>query len=855
MPRAHFAAVLLLVAGAHSSIASEPEGATRYRKDIAPILGEFCLGCHNIESHKGGVAFDQIGAAADPSENRDEWWKVLKMLRAGLMPPKNRQRPTAEQIVQIEQWIKSAAFNIDPKNPDPGRVTVRRLNRAEYRNTIRDLLGIEYDTDAAFPPDDTGHGFDNIGDVLSISPLLLEKYIAAARSVVSQAVPTTSAVAAEKRIAGRRFGEKGSRDGVEGQLALSYYKPATVANEFSAEHTGHYQLLLDLTANEKYVDGVFDYNKCRLAFKADGVKLLDEEFTRQGGKSFRYQFDQDWKAGKHELAFELKPLTPNEKQTRSLTLRVNSVTVRGPLEKEHWVRPVNYQRFFPRAVPEGVAERRDYATQLLRNFATKAFRRLVDEATVDRLAKLAEKICSQPGRTFESGIAEAMTVALASPRFLFREEGIEEGPAGSHPFVDEYSLASRLSYFLWSSTPDDELLRLAGAHRLRNNLKAQVARMLADPRSAELVKRFTGQWLHARDIETVEINTFAVLSRDELPDPKSQQRRARIRELARKSPESLTPAERKELEESRAAFRASFRRFAEFGLNYDLRRTMRRETEMVFDHILRKDRSLLELLDSDYTFLNDRLAKYYGIQGVEGDQMRLVSLPPDSPRGGVLTQATVLATTSNPDRTSPVKRGLFILDNILGMPPPPPPPNVPPLEAAAKAAEGRTPTLRETLSLHRTQPLCNSCHNRMDSLGLAFENFNALGRWRDKERGQPIDVSGQLITGESFSNLREFKRILAAQHKREFLRCLTEKMLTYALGRGLDYYDVEAVDELVESLEKQNSRASALVIGIIESAPFQKRRRMAQSDTRVIGQRTRDAIQQGAKNANRAFSE
>ena len=846
--------VLLLACASSLSVASEPEGATRYQKEIAPVLGEFCLGCHNIESHKGDMAFDRLGAAGDPAENRDAWWKTLKMLRAGLMPPKNRRRPSAEQIVQIEQWIKSDVFKIDPKNLDPGRVTVRRLNRAEYKNTIRDLLGTEYDTDAAFPPDDTGHGFDNIGDVLSLSPLLLEKYIAAARSVVSQAVPTTSAVVAEKRIAGRRFRERGGEGG-EGPLALSYYKPATAADEFRAEHSGHYQLVLDVTANEKYVDGVFDYNKCRLAFKVDGVKLLDEEFTRQGGRPFRYQFDQDWKAGKHELVFELKPLTPTEKQTRSLTLRINSVSVRGPLGKEHWVRPPNYQRFFPRAVPQSAAERREYAIQLLRSFATRAFRRPVDDATVDRLAKLAERTYTQPGRTFESGIAEAMTVTLASPRFLFREEESEQGLPNSHPFVDEYSLASRLSYFLWSSMPDDELLRLADARKLRANLKAQVARMLADPRSAELIKRFTGQWLHARDIETVEINTFAVLSRDELPDPKAQQRRARFRELARKPPESLTSAERKELDESRAAFRASFRRFAEFGLNYDLRRAMRRETELVFDHILRKDHSLLELLDSDYTFLNDRLAKYYGIQGVEGDQMRLVSLPLDSPRGGVLTQATVLATTSNPDRTSPVKRGLFMLDSILGMPPPPPPPNVPPLEAAAKAAEGRTPTLRETLTLHRTQPLCNSCHARMDSLGLALENFNALGRWRDKERGQPIDVSGQLITGESFTNLREFKRILATQHKREFLRCLTEKMLTYALGRGLDYYDVEAIDELVESLEKQNSRASVLVTGIIESVPFQKRRTEPPGRRPAIGQRKSDAIQQGATHASGVFSE
>jgi hypothetical protein len=251
---------------------------------------------------------------------------------------------------------------------------------------------------------------------------------------------------------------------------------------------------------------------------------------------------------------------------------------------------------------------------------------------------------------------------------------------------------------------------------------------------------------------------------------------------------------------------------------------MKRETEMLFDHVLRNDRSLLELIDSDYTFLNDRLAKHYGIDGVTGDQMRLVKLPPDSPRGGVLTQGTVLAVTSNPDRTSPVKRGVFILDNILGSPPPPPPPDIPTLEQAETGVTGRPPTLRESLKAHRAQPLCSSCHNRMDPLGLALENFNALGRWRDAERGQPIDSAGELITGEKFANVRELKRVLATERRLDFYRCLTEKMLMYALGRGLEYYDVQAVDEIVARLDKSNGRPSVLLTGIIDSAPFQRRR-------------------------------
>jgi mono/diheme cytochrome c family protein len=808
--------------------AAEPDGAARFRATVEPILAEYCIGCHGSGLNKGGVAFDQFGPGTAPQDDRTLWWKALKMVRAGLMPPKSKPRPTADEIVRIEHWIKESAFKIDPKDPDPGRVTVRRLNRVEYRNTIRDLLGVQYDTDAAFPPDDTGHGFDNIGEVLTLSPLLLEKYIAAARAVVAQAVPTSSAVVAEQRLPGRRFraaGEAPAAEAGDGPLPLSYYKPATVTAAARAAHAGRYQVAVDLTANETYVEGVFDYNKCRLVFKVDGQPRLTQEYTRQGGRPFHYDLDaQDWAAGEHELAFELQPLTPNERQVRSLTLRVVAVTVRGPLAREHWVLPPTYPRFFPRPVPESLADRRQYARDLLTAFATKAFRRPVDAETEDRLAKFAEGVYTRPGQTLEAGVAQAMTVVLASPRFLFREEGVLPGRPGAHPLVNEYALASRLSYFLWSSMPDDELFRLAGANKLRENLGAQVARMLADPRSAELVRHFTGQWLQARDIETVEVNARAIVARDAAPDPMAQQRQARFRELNRKPPASLTDAEKKELAEARAAFFGSFRRFAQFDLTGDLRRAMRRETEMVFEHVLRNDRSLLELLDSDYTFLNERLARHYAIEGVKGDQMRLVKLPPNSPRGGVLTQGTVLATTSNPDRTSPVKRGLFILDNILGTPPPPPPPDIPALEDATTKSGGKPATLREALALHRSQALCSSCHNRMDPLGLALEHFNALGRWRDKERDHPIDAAGQLITGESFTTVQELKRILVTDRRRDFYRCLTEKMLTYALGRGLDYYDVQAVDEIVSRIEKAEGRPSALVMGVIESAPFQKRR-------------------------------
>jgi hypothetical protein len=316
-----------------------------------------------------------------------------------------------------------------------------------------------------------------------------------------------------------------------------------------------------------------------------------------------------------------------------------------------------------------------------------------------------------------------------------------------------------------------------------------------------------------------------VISRDAIPDPDAEKRRERFRELSRKPAEQVTDPEKKELEQLRGSFGNSFRRFREFELNRDLRRAMGRETEMLFGHIVRNGRNVLELIDSDYTFLNERLAKYYGISDVKGEEMRRVTLPAGSPRGGVLTQGTVLAVTSNPDRTSPVKRGLFILDNILGAPPAPPPADIPPLEDAARRSANKKPTLREALALHRQDAKCSSCHNRMDPLGLSLENFNALGRWRDKERGQPIDASGQLITGEKFTSIQELKHVLVHQRQRDFYRCLSEKLLTYALGRGLGYDDVEAVDKLVERLESKSGNATELLLGVVDSVPFQKTRR------------------------------
>jgi hypothetical protein len=834
------AAVALLPAAGR---AEEPALKT-FTRDIQPVLEQYCYDCHGMGRKKGGVQLD--GFESDAAV-RDHvlWLRVMKNVRAGIMPPADELRVPPAAMGNLMTWIKRDAFGLDPLNPDPGRVTVRRLNRVEYRNTVRELTGVDYDTQLEFPPDDTGQGFDNLADVLTISPMLLERYLDAAQAIIARAVPAQPLVVAEQTVPGREFRtvraeSPATLDGTPSPataapykrppptavghgLDLSYYTPALIATNYKVAHAGKYQFGVSLRAVENYVDDQFDLNRCRVLFKVDGETLFSQEFIREGDKTFELSFDREWKAGDHELAFEVQPIGPDREQKRSLRLRLNAVTVQGPLAKEFWVQPANYPRFFPRPVPKRDGAREAYAAELLRGFATRAFRRPVDESTVQRLVTLAGKTSAQPGGTFESGVAQAMVAVLASPRFIFREEDtLPLQPGQVNPLLDEYALASRLSYFLWSSMPDAELFRLAREGQLRARLPAQLKRMLNDPRAAEFVRNFTGQWLEARDIANVQIEPLAIQLREH-PDPAFEAAQARFHQLGRIPQELRTPEQKAELDKVHDLVVSTFRS-PRPQLTYTLRQAMQRETEMTFAYVIKEDRDVVELIESDYTFLNEELAQHYGIAGVTGPEMRKVTLPPDSPRGGVLTQGTVLAVTSNPTRTSPVKRGVFILDAILGTRPPPPPPNIPALEDAASPEKLRQMSLRENLALHATNKMCASCHSRMDPLGLALENFNALGRWRDAELNRPIEPAGQLITGETFSDIRELKHILATAHRRDFYYCLSQKLLTYALGRSLEYYDTETVDRLVAQLEAAGGRPSALLQGIVNSAPFQQRR-------------------------------
>ncbi len=821
-----FFAAFTLLSAAGGLVCRAVEPGPALHPEVKALLKERCYDCHADGEKKGEVSFDTAASDEALLADKDLWFRVLKNVRGGLMPPPGKGQPTAEQKAQLAGWIKADVFQLDVKQPDPGRVTVRRLNRTEYRNTIRDLTGVDFRVEDEFPADDSGKGFDNNGDVLTIPTMLLEKYLAAAKSITREAVPQASVVMPEQLVMGEKFTRKVKEGDVEKEVsspALGYYDPVTITSAATVPHAGKYTVTFDLTGGETYVEGELDANKCRLIFTVDGAEMKRLETGAAPGHHLKAEAELELAAGPHQLSVAVEPLTSGPR-VRSLYAHLDAVVIRGPQDQALWPKPANRGRWFPEVIPAEPEARLVLARELLKKFATRAFRRPVDEATPERLARLAEAIWQQPDKTFEAGIARAMEAVLASPRFLFREEPVEPLAEGQkHPLIDEYSLASRLSYFLWTTMPDEELLRLAGEGKLRANLTAQFTRMMKDERSKGFFRDFIGQWLEARDVEGVPIDARSILLREQPPDPELDAARQRFFELRRKDASELTEAEKAEMEQGREIFKRRGSRFKDAEFSGGLRRDMRRETERYFEYVVREDRPLVELLDSDYAFLNEKLARHYKVPDVTGDEVHRVVLPPDSPRGGILTQGTFLAVTSNATRTSPVKRGQFILDNILGAPAPPPPANVPPLEDFSRG-RGFEGTLRENLERHRADAKCASCHNRMDPIGLAFENFNAMGSWRELDRGKPVEPAGRLVSGEAIASAKELKRILATNHSGAFHRCLAEKLLTYALGRGLDWHDEATLDAMVARLDQNGGRAMALLSSVVESDAFLKRR-------------------------------
>ncbi|MFO1002067.1 MAG: DUF1592 domain-containing protein [Planctomycetaceae bacterium] len=807
----------LYVMAIASTINADAEDIPDYEADVVPVLRTHCFKCHGDGASEGSLTLDQFANNAKAQQKPEVWWNVLKNVRAGVMPPPEEPRLTVQERDLLTRWIKFSAFRIDPEEIDPGPNVARRLNRSEYGNTVSDLMGISFDATLLFPPDDSGFGFDNVGDALSFSPLLMEKYLRAAQNIVEQAVPKATWIAPSQKISGGEFRDSDkNQDGHSVSGKESYLLRRTL----NLKQAGLY-----VVRNEVRLHGSFEFDPARytVVFRIDGQERTRNEYGWDEDKLVKSELTEELTSGDHELSFELIPIAPDPAAEESsnkdsfVRFEIDTVRIEGPQGAIGTQHPRGYDRFFPRdSPPADVEHRRQYAAEVLQRFTTKAFRSPANTATIERLLEICDAAWQQPDATFESGIGEAMVAVLASPRFLFRVESAEPPRDGSRfTDVSEYELASRLSYFLWSTMPDDELLRLAEKQQLRSQLSAQVDRMLRDDRSKEFLRNFVGQWLRTRDVTQVTVDAIAVLGfQQEYDELRAKFRaRGRVREGEKLSPEE---------EKNRARARELREISDKFG--QELKRAMQKETELCVEYVARENRSMLELLDSRYTFLNQALAEHYGIAGVEGKEMRKVDLPADSPRGGILGHGSMLLVTSNPTRTSPVKRGLFILENLLGTPSPPAPPNVPELAEAAKKFGDREPTPRELLAAHRESALCSSCHSRMDPLGLALENFSAVGTWRSEEKGTAIDASGQLISGESFNDVRELKRILRENRASDFYRCLTQKMLIFATGRGLQYTDEHTVDLIVARLEAGDGRFRELIEGIVLSAPFQKRR-------------------------------
>ncbi len=752
--------------------------AAIYNKEIVPMLEKYCYECHGEGEAKGKFSMDEFKDLSGHLSNRKVWLPVWQNLRSQVMPPSDKDQPSSEEKKKLLAWIEKDVFKLDPNNPDPGRVTIRRLNRTEYQNAVYDLLGVEFDTHEAFPPDDTGYGFDNIGAVLSMSPLLMEKYVAAADEVVALALPAGAAAQVPRvDMDGRNFKASGDPKTTGSWLPFSKTQKVSLSQDILWD--GDYQVDVEYSihgASEATTD------EALLEVSAAGNKIGDSSLGWDQRRVIKLTGKAPLKKGRQSFEISLSPKRRPLAGEEELFLKIQRVIVQGPLGGEQKEFAKGYRMIFvDGAAPADSAGRDRYARKIMRSFVSRAFRKPLDDQTINRLVAIVNEVSREPGKTFQDGIKQAIATCLASPRFLFRVEIQPEpnNPAKIVP-LDEYSLAARLSFFIWGSVPDDELLSLAFNTKLRANLSAQVDRMLKDPRSQRLVQNFVGQWLQARDVETVPVVAKSILGTD----------------TNREAAKQFDPR---------------------------LRSDMQRETEMLFDFILRENRPAEELISARYSFLNERLANFYGIEGVTGEDFKPVDLTAHPERGGLLTQGTFLMVTSNATRTSAVKRGMFVLDNLLGTPPPPPPPDIPKLEDAATPGNAH-PTQREMMEIHRKKPECRSCHARMDPIGLGLENFNALGQFRTQEHGKPIDASGKLLTGEEFADVATLKAILAGKRKPDLYRTLAEKLLTYATGRGIEYYDATTIDMLTARMTKNDGKLRELIQGIVESAPFQKRR-------------------------------
>jgi hypothetical protein len=749
-------------------------------------INRYCLDCHNSIDREAGLVLEQRDfgeIAADPEIGE----KMLRKLRGNLMPPPGGPRPDAETVHELVASLESSLDSAAAAAPILPRAPIHRLNRTEYGNAIRDLLALEVDVSELLPADDEGYGFDNIADILRVSPSLLEQYLGASAKIASVAVgdPGTPPVGNIFR-APPDLAQAGHIEG----LPLGTRGGLLVRHNFPLD--AYYDLNVFLQRNiVGYMTGLEWPHELEISI--DGVRVFH---ARVGGDEDNAMSDENFSAaadaidarlrtrvfvgaGPHDVGVTFvrrnsaETHEPLELHTRDQDLQnmnglpiVDYLSLTGPFEPTGPGSTPSRERIFS-CRPATQADEQRCAEEILSGLARRAYRGPVREEELGMLLGLYTQGSEIGG--FERGIQTALRTILTSPQFLFRREvdPAELAPGTIYP-VDDFALASRLSFFLWSSLPDDELLGLAERRRLSDPAvyEQQVLRMLGDPRAAALVENFAGQWLFLRNLQSAR------------PDV------------------------------------ATFPDFDE-----NLRSAMRRETELFFESVITENRSVTDLLNADYTFLNERLATHYGVAGIYGSHFRRVALADDA-RKGLLGHASILTVTSYPNRTSPVLRGDWIMENILGTPPPAPPPNVPALEENEPGQAAKS--VRERLALHRENPVCATCHDVMDPLGLALENFDAIGRWRTVEPGGIVDASGQLADGTQVDGPVSLRTALEGR-KEQFVEVITEKLLTYALGRGIDYYDMPTIRSIVRQSEHDDYRFSSLILGIAQSAPFRMR--------------------------------
>jgi hypothetical protein len=750
------------------------------------LLDKYCATCHSERLKTGGLSIEKLDTAK-VGDHPEIWEKVVEKLRGGMMPPPGLPRPDKAALDGLATWAENeldGAYQAQLKSAhsNPGRVGLHRLNRAEYGNAVRDLLGLEVDPAELLPADDSSAGFDNIADALTVSPVLLERYLSAAWKITSIAIGDPNITPATQTF---RVRSDASQDqhieglpvGTRGGLLVKYNFPLDAEYLFKVKFWSN-------TVNT--VRGLEFPSRVEMTLDGARVKLVTiggEDDANLGNTnprasaeeiSKRVELQIPVKAGPHTvtIAFLQKSTGPTidilqpfgrEKLDPVNTAgipEVDFMSITGPI-KPTGPGDTPSRRQILTCRPQTNADELPCARKILTTLARKAYRRPVTDAETERLLTYYQRGRNNNGR-FDSGIETALAFMLVNPQFLFRSEADPAGAAPGTPYqISDYELASRLSFFLWSSIPDEQLLTLAGQGKLKDPavLEQQVRRMLTDKRADALTSNFLGQWLYLRNLKGTS------------PDQQI---------------------------------------FPDFDDN--LRQAFQKETELFVGNVMREDHSVVDLLNADYTFINERLARHYGIPNVYGDYFRKVTIP-NPARRGLLGQGSILTVSSYPNRTSPVLRGKWVLTNIMGTPPPPPPPNVPPFKEIASG------TMRQRMEEHRTNAACAACHKVMDPIGFSLENFDAIGEWRTADQGGVIDASGVLGDGTSVNGAPALLDFLAARPE-QFVRTMTRMLMTYALGRGTEYYDMPVIRGIERDAAKQNYRFSALVLGIVNSPPF-----------------------------------